>query len=489
MAVHLRRGLKMDSKIKKLCSRTVLFTVGKFISKILAVLLLPLYTNLLSTAEYSTADLLTNMANLLIPVVCLGINEGIFRSTAAKETDPAAVFSTGMGVFLCGEVVFLLLSPLLMFVDVVGSYWWLVVVYVLASDLHSICSQYICATGHERLYAGQGILNTALVVVLNILFLAVFRMGVVGYVLAVGLADFLTAMFLVAVCRLYRVFRPSLISRTLAGQLLRFSAPLIPTTVFWWITSVSDRYLVQRLRSPAENGLYAAAYRIPTLLLFLVTIFNEAWKLSTVENAGDIRECERLYDRVFPYYTALMFSGGAALMLMSYPLACLLFSAEYRAGWIYIPILVAATVCSAFDNFFGNVYYVRKRTAYSLFTAMAGAGMNIVLNLLLIPDYGAMGASVATVASYFVVFLIRALTVPSMMRFRLHPVYLAVNFLLCGLLATGLSLYDRIPYAPIPIAAVAVMIFALNARTLFRCAKGILTGYLHRRTSAEKEEP
>ena len=55
MAVHLRRGLKMDSKIKKLCSRTVLFTVGKFISKILAVLLLPLYTNLLSTAEYSTA--------------------------------------------------------------------------------------------------------------------------------------------------------------------------------------------------------------------------------------------------------------------------------------------------------------------------------------------------------------------------------------------------------------------------------------------------
>ena len=193
MAVHLRRGLKMDSKIKKLCSRTVLFTAGKFISKILAVLLLPLYTNLLSTAEYSTADLLTNMANLLIPVVCLGINEGIFRSTAAKETDPAAVFSTGMGVFLCGEVVFLLLSPLLMFVDVVGSYWWLVVVYVLASDLHSICSQYICATGHERLYAGQGILNTALVVVLNILFLAVFRMGVVGYVLAVGLADFLTA--------------------------------------------------------------------------------------------------------------------------------------------------------------------------------------------------------------------------------------------------------------------------------------------------------
>ncbi len=471
----------MDLKVKKLFSRTVLFTAGKFISKILTVLLLPLYTNCLTADQYGTADLLINVANLLIPVVCLGINEGIFRSAAAKETDPATVFSTGIGVFLCGAALFLLLSPALAIFDFISSYWWLVAVYVLASNLHAICAQYICAVGHERLYAAQGILNTALVVSLNLLFLLVFHRGIAGYVLATVLADFITALVLIVTCRLYRVFKPSLIQRHLAKKMLRFSLPLIPTTVFWWITSVSDRYLVQVMRSAEENGLYAVAYKIPTLLLFLVTVFNDAWKLSTVENAKELGECERLYDRVFPYYSALMFTGGAALMLMSYPLACILFAKEYRVAWIYIPVLVAATVCSAFDNFFGNVYYVRKKTMYSLWTALIGAVLNIILNCLMIPTYGAMGASVATLISYFTVFVVRAATMPRMMRFRLHPLYLGVNLALMTGLTVLMSLYAKIPYAYIWIALVTVILLACNAKPLWHCLRGIIDGYLRRK--------
>ncbi|MBE6677002.1 MAG: hypothetical protein E7594_09215, partial [Ruminococcaceae bacterium] len=420
----------MDARIKRLFGNTVIFTVGKFVSKMLVFFMMPLYTACLSEAQYSTADLITQLANLLIPLACLGIAEGLFRNAAAKEGDKEAFFSSGMAILAISSAGFLLLSPLLLLLEYFASYVWLIVIFVLCSNFHSVCAQYVCAIGRTKTFAVQGIVNTALNIGFNLLFLLGFGMKIEGYVLSVVCADFVTTLVLIVYCRLWRAFSVKKISRKIMGEMLRFSLPLIPTTVFWWITGVSDRYLVARMRSDAENGLYAAAYKIPTLLTYVVSVFNEAWRLSAVKESDDPDACAEFFGKVFRYYVAIVFVGGAALIAFAKVASVVLFADSYFEAWLYVPVLVLATVFTSFDSFLATAYFTKKKTMVSFYTSMLGAVLNVVLNLIWIPSWGAVGASVATLISYFAVFVLRAATMHRYIRFNLQIPRIAINTVL-----------------------------------------------------------
>lgn len=426
----------MDVRLKRLLGNTAIFTAGKFISKLLVFFMMPLYTACLSEAQYSTADLITQLANLLLPLACLGIAEGLFRNAAAKEGDKEAFFSSGIAILTISSAGFLLLSPLLLLLEYFKSYVWLIIIFVLCSNFHSVCAQYVCAIGRTKTFAVQGIVNTALNIGFNLLFLLGFGMKIEGYVLSVVCADFVTTLVLIVYCRLWRAFSFRKISKRIMGEMLRFSLPLIPTTVFWWITGVSDRYLVARMRSDAENGLYAAAYKIPTLLTYVVTVFNEAWRLSAVKESDDPDACADFFGKVFRYYVAVVFVGGAFLIAFAKVCSVLLFADSYYEAWLYVPILVLATVFTSFDSFLATAYFTKKKTMVSFYTSMLGAVLNVVLNLIWIPSWGAVGASVATFVSYFAVFVLRAATMHRYIRFSLQIPKIAVNtVLLCGMVA------------------------------------------------------
>ena len=195
-----------QTRLGRLMSNTLIFTVGKFVSKLIVIFMLPFYTSYLSSVEYSTSDLITNLCNLIIPLACLGVSEGIFRNAATKNVDKESFFTNGTMLMIFGSVGFLVLSPLLNLFDYFDSYIWLIILYVLASNIHSVCAQYICAIGRTKLFAGQGVLNTALTVTLNIIFLAGFDLGIEGYVLSIVLADFLTTVFVFFVEKLFFLY-------------------------------------------------------------------------------------------------------------------------------------------------------------------------------------------------------------------------------------------------------------------------------------------
>ncbi len=464
----------MQSKYTKLFSNTLIFTVGKFVSKLIVILMLPFYTSYLSSAEYSTADLITNLCNLLIPIACLGVSEGIFRCAASKNVDKESFFTNGAFLMIIGSVAFLALSPILSLFDYFDSYIWLIVAYVLASNIHSVCSQYVCAIGKTKLFAGQGVLNTMLTVVLNIIFLVGFDMGIVGYVLSVVLADILSAIFLFFVAKLYRAFVPSKIDRGVMKELLKFCLPLIPSTVFWWITGVSDRYMVAYMCSDEMNGLYAAAYKIPTLLTYVVIIFNDAWKLSAISESEDKDKCASFYSEVFKYYIAVMFVGGGILAVGAQIFAKILFAQEYFGAWVYIPILSAATVFTALDTFLGSAYFTVKKTGMSFWTSFVGAAVNIALNIILIPECGAIGASVATYVSYFIVFLIRALTMRKFIPFNMYPVKLIINTLLITAIAVIMTVWGGEERGLLISCAILVASLVISGKDIFLGCRDVL---------------
>ena len=356
--------IKKGSKYKRLISNTAVLGIGVFASKFLVFLMMPFYTGILSPEEYGTADLISQTANLLIPLACIGIVDGIFRFTMDKEGDKRAVLSSGIFILIISSAVFGLISPLIGLVPYFESYVLLIVLYVISANIHSVCAQYLRASGRTSAFALQGIINTALVILLNILFLAVFELGITGYVLSVVVSDAAVSLILIFPFKLYKDIRPSFIDKRLIVKLLKYSIPMIPATIFWWITSVSDRYMVTYFCGSAENGLYTAAYKIPTLLTLLSTVFMEAWQYSAVaeDNGEENKEKIKFFSEVFKYYVALIFTACTAIIGMSQIFISLLCASSYSEAWRFVPILTLSAVFSGITSFFGSVYLLKKKS-------------------------------------------------------------------------------------------------------------------------------
>ncbi len=454
------------NKYKKLITNTAVLALGTLGSKLLVFLLMPLYTRLLSSSEYSTADIISQTANLLIPLISLGMYEAVFRFAMDKGEKCEKVLTTGLYTTLAGGAVFALFLPLLCKIEYFDGYFPLIFLYVICASIHYLVSRYTRAVGQNTLFAVQGILSTALNIAFNLIFLIGFDMGVLGYVLSVIASDMLSSLFLFIKLRLYKLIRPANFSKALLLTMLKYSVPLIPTTVFWWVTNVADRYIIRAYLGDSINGLYAAAFKIPTILLLLSSVFTEAWQFSAVveRDENNIKEHSQFFGVVFNSFQGMLFMSAAGLIAFSKLLARILFAASYYQAWRYMPLLIMATVYSSLITFMGSVYLVDKKSIHSFVTSFIGALVNIVLNVLLIRDYGANGAAFATFICYLTVYIIRAITARRMIPFDQHTAKVFVNTLLLSLQSAAL-LFD-LPYVFAIQACSVILIFVLNAKPI-----------------------
>lgn len=409
------------NKYKTLISNTALISVGTFGSKVLVFLMVRFYTSCLTPSDFGTADLIAQTANLLFPLVSLGITEGVFRFALDDPEKCQSVFTIGAITITVGSLLFFAALPVLRLVAELNGYLWLIVLFTMTFCYHSLCAQFVRAQGNTALYAFQGVLSTIFIVLLNVLFLAVFHMGIIGYVLSVAISHLVCTAYLVWKEKLWRqlIRRPQ---TDVFRRMMGYSIPLIPTTVFWWITSVSDRYMVNGFLGSTSNGIYTMAYKIPTILTIVSGIVMEAWQFSAVSEAqGDRQEHIRFYTKVWDVFQSALFLVCGLLIAFSKVEIRILSVESYYDAWQYVPVLSVSMVFSAFVTFLGSIYVVTKKSNLAFFTTMFGAVLNLVLNFLLIPSpLKVQGAAIATLFSYLVVFLIRMKNARKFIPFQLH---------------------------------------------------------------------
>lgn len=451
------------NKYRKLIVNTLLMGLGTFSSKILVFLLMPLYTRVLSTADYGTVDLLVQMSNLMLPLVSAGILNAIIRFGLDRSSEKSDVFTTGLLVIFGGFAVFLLFSPLLSRVSATTGYTQLIYLYVLTSLLRSLCSQFVRAQERVRLYALDGVMATMTVIGFNALFLVVWRLGITGYMLATVASDFCSALFLFLYGRLWRFIRLRRGMGRLSREMIRYSVPLIPTTVFWWITNVSNRFIVTEMLGAGYNGLYAASYKVPTVVNLVSNIFIEAWQMSAVTD-GEGKGRGEFFSNVLGAFQAVVFLCASGLILFSKFIMWLLVAESFYPAWEYVPILVMATAFSCLVSFLGSVYMVEKRSVLSLLTTMVGAGLNVLLSFILIPFFGVNGAAFAMFASYFIVFLLRAVTAQKMVKMKWNIPKLGCNIVI--LLLQSFIMIQELPLWILWEGLLTLLSVAINLRPI-----------------------
>ena len=417
------------NKYKKLMGNTLIFGIGSVGTKLLGFLLVMVYAKVFDTKEYSTTDLLYNMVNILVPLVTFSMADAVIRFGMDKSYDPRKVFTCANVSVLLGMAIFMLFTPLVASSAKIGQYSFLLYVCCYFSCFRQIASQFVRARGMVKLFAADGILSVLIQVICNLLFLLAFKLGVTGYVLSIIVADAFSLLFLTAVAGLHKYLDGSFFSKRLIKEMMKFSIPLIPTYLLWWVTSASDRWFVIGMVGDAENGVYSFAYRLPTLLMLVTTMFYQAWQMSSIEER-DSRTLGKFYENVFGVYSSLMYIGAAGLIMLAKPLTYVLTlgdKSEFFPAFQFTPVLITAMIFQCFCQFLSSIYTTKKRSVNSCLTALVAAVVNIILNLLLIPQYGVWGAAIATAAAYFACFAVRLFDARKFIFFKVDYFRFFVN--------------------------------------------------------------
>lgn len=265
------------SKYKKLLGNSLIFAVGNLGSKLLVILLVPLYTRYLSTGEYGMVDLVTTTTNMLAPILSLSTYDAVLRYVLDKKYNDDVILSNGLIITVIGA----LFSVVLLLFDIAYAEY-LCIILVLQS-FQTLFSHYARGIGRVKLYAVNGLLHTLVTSGFTVLFLVTMAMGIDGYFLAIIFATLFSILFLFFTMRLYRVFKIKKMELPIIKKMLTYSLPLIPNSFAWWLNNASSRYFILFFLGVSTNGLFAVANKIPALLTMLNNIFFQSWQLSAVE--------------------------------------------------------------------------------------------------------------------------------------------------------------------------------------------------------------
>ncbi len=420
---------EQTGRYKSLVSNTLLFGLSTFGSKMLVVILMPIYTRHLTPEAYGMVDIISGTCNLIVPIITLCIHEAVIRFGLEKGIRRRDVFTTALLTILAGYLLLFCFWPLLRRVELISGYLPLIYAYVLTSALRSVVTHFIRSGGLVRIFALDGIFTTVLTITLKVVFIAGAKMGVVGDGLATVIADGCSALLLIVILRLYRFFQPGNLKRSAAREMLAYSIPLVPTAIFWWITNLSDRYFVTYMVGLDVNGLYNVAYKIPMMITLVSAIFIQAWQISAFGENNE-EEGARFFSTVFRSYYTLVFCAASGILLLIRPITQILVAKEFFESWRFAPFLLLAVSFSCLVTFLGTIYNTAKKNMMVTLTTFVGAILNILLNWLLIPKYGANGAAFATFVSFLVVFLIRAVDSRRYISIAIQPLRIALNLIL-----------------------------------------------------------
>lgn len=265
----------------------------------------------------------------------------------------------------------------------------------------------------------SGVVCSAIIILLNIIFLIPLRMGLTGYFLANILGALSQCLYLVFAIKAWRYFKISKYDKKLEEEMLTYASPLLVNGISWWVSSASDRYIVTWLRGIAENGIYSVGYKIPSILNIFQTIFSQAWTLSAVHDF-DPEDKNNFFTDMYNLYNFCMTLVCSILIVFTKIMAKLLYAKDFYVAWQYVPFLLIAIVFGALSGYIGGIFAAVKDTKIFANTSIVGAVINIVLNVVLINIIGTIGAAIATAICYVVIWALRMINVKRYITIHLN---------------------------------------------------------------------
>lgn len=394
---------KKKSRYQYLAGNIALFSVSNFVSKILVFLLVPLYTNVLTTYEYGVADIMQVTLLLLVPALTLNIGEGALRFGIERADKRGAILKIGLRYVLRADatVTGLCLIGFAIFSLQIRKYLLLFLILFIANSMYEFLVLFFQGCEMVPAVVIGSVSSTVLTIASNIIFLLVINIGLYGYIFSQIIAYTFASIIMFAIGKSSGADLSLKEDEPLKNEMIAYGVPLIAYSTGSWVNNAADRYIVALICGAAVNGVYGVAYKIPAILMVFQRIFAQAWQMSATKSYAE-KDSERFFTQMYKLYNTFMVIGCAGIILIVKPLASFLFRKEFFEAWSFVPPLLISVIFGALTGFLGSICLAYKDSKSMGIATGCGAVINVALNFATIPYFGAAGAAWATAVSYFV---------------------------------------------------------------------------------------
>lgn len=423
----------MNSKDKNLFKNIGILTISNFSSKILVFLLVPLYTSVLSTSEYGIYDIVFSTIQLLYPILTINISDAVMRFSMDKSIKKEEIASIGFRYIVGSCIIvtsFMIIAKFFHIFDEIEGMEIVILLYYVAYVANQFLIQFAKGVEKVTCMGIAGVIGTIVMIGFNVLFLVVIPLGLKGFFIANMLAQLTQAIYLFWGTKFWKYVKLNNLNKKLQNNMLYYCAPLIFTTLGWWINNTSDRYVVTFICGVAANGLLSVAYKIPQILNTLQAIFVQAWQISAIKEYGE-KETSIFYGKYFLVMNFFMCVACSILIFLSKPIAYILYAEEFYEAWRYVPFLLISCVLNSASGFLGPILSAKKDSKSMAMSAIYGASINIILNIMLVYLIGIQGATIATVVSSYVIYVVRKRAVGKEIEIEQYTNVLIMWGLLC----------------------------------------------------------
>lgn len=476
--------MRKNEKYKYLSKNIILFTLSSFIPKILSFLLIPLYTNCLTTDEYGISELITTTVTLLIPIFTIDICDAAMKFALDNSKDKKNIFSISFKINSIGISLVVSLTLILYMLGIIkinAIYITFFIVTYIFNSLHNLFLLFCKGIEKVNSIVISSIINSAVTILLNVLLLSIFKFGIYGYLIANSIGMIASVAFLFIHAKLYKFFTKQT-SKDLKSNMIKYSFPLVFNVIGWWINNASDRYIVAWLLGTGASGLYSISYKIPSILTTFQTIFSQAWSISAIKEF-DKNDSDGFIGNTYEFMFYAMSFICSFVLIMNVPLAKVLYSKDFFSAWKYVPPLLVSVVINCMSSFLGGLYSATDKTKMVSISAIVGALFNIVFNIILILLLGPYGASLATVIGYFIVLIIRHTFLKHIINIRIDAkkIFITYSVLLIQMII-GLF-YLKFILIQILLFIIILLTNIDKIKSIYKIAMNILLKKLRKKTT------
>jgi O-antigen/teichoic acid export membrane protein len=404
----------MLERLKELVRHSAVYGFGSIVARVLGVLLLPLYTHYLTPGDFGLIETLVALSAVLTALVTQAMKSAFFRFYFDSKDDRrrllvvrtafwyVAAVSTAVlvgGVVLSQPISWILFGTTshdgLVIAAFIGL--WAAMNYEQMTSLFRVeqrSGAYVTAT----------LANVAITIAATVLLVVVFEQGPLG----VLVGNFTGTLVVYAALLVYSRHALGLqFNRSLYREMNRFGLPLVPSAVALWLTNFSDRFFLVKLSDLHEVGLYSIGVRLASAIVLLLTAFRLAWP-AFAYSIDDDREAGRTYSFVLTYVVYVCCWLALALGLLApWILKLITTKPFYPAQNVVAPLAFGVAAFGAYVVVQIGTGRSRQTRSNWLVTG-AAAVVDVALNFILIPPYGRMGAAIATVTAYTLLFIAMA---------------------------------------------------------------------------------
>lgn len=455
--------MKNNSKYMSLMKDTLIFALGNIGSKLIVFFLVPFYTYYLTPDEYGVSDLVFTISQLAIPFFSIVIFDAVIRFALCYKERPQDVLLVGVLVWFGGSILALACTPLVELYKTVAPWKWYITAYISVNMLVSIELNYLKAINKNLLYSIICILQTLSLALINIVLVAHFKLGIKGYLIAYIGANIIAAVIALLFGKIFKDIRKAKFDKGLAKQMITYSTPLILNNLSWWVIQSSDKLMLESMVSATALGIYTVASRIPSLITVFISIFQQAWGISSIKEMDSSND-KSFYNNVFRGYTFLAYLGGIGLCTIIKPFMDIYVRSDsYGEVWRYVPLLIASAVFSAIAGYCGSMYGALKKSVNNMMTTLIAAIVNLIVNYVAILLVGLWGAMIGTVVAYLILAIIRIIDVERFVKIGIDWRKLIINFSLIIVQAVVVSLADFVVGIILSVSIMCLFILANKA--------------------------